>query len=384
MKIAFVTNSIYTFGGEQRVVSIIANELSKKHEVTIFTTDPINHTELPYEISDNITVKFFKPFESNIFIKGFRFLLRFSAFEKLKFKTSVQEFCYYNKINAKRLYALLGNEFNIVIGVSGELTMLLGLSHQFGLKSKTLGWEHSSFDAYFRLKNRNFYNFDKLWIKCTKDMTKIVLLNDYYVEQYTQAFNNNCISIYNPRSFVSEQKSPLTDKSFITCCRFEYVKGIDLLLQSFLKFAESNNDWKLKLVGEGIALEECKKIVKEHNLSDRVLFLGKRYDIKELLLDSSVFVLPSRWEGFPMSLTEACETGLPSIFFDIPASIPFAKNNTGIKCPSYDIDSFANAMAELANSEKKRKEISEAAIKFADKLSIENISKQWFDLIESL
>lgn len=382
MKIAIITNSIYTFGGEQRVVCLIANELSKKYNVTIYTTDKTENNI--YHISDNIEKIFFKPFESNILIKGFRFFLRFPILKNLKKLQFVQSICYYNKINAIKLINLLENKYDVVIGVSGELTMLLGLAQKYGLKSKTIGWEHNSFNNYFRIKNQSFYKMDKLWLYCTEKINKIVLLNELYTEQYSKTFNKSCTYIYNPRSFISTKKADLVNKTFITCCRFVEGKGIDLLLKSFKSFSEINQDWKLLLVGEGPEKNKYLKFIKKNNLSERIIFLGKRNDIKELLLDSSVYVLPSRWEGFPMSLTEAYEVGLPCIFYDIDAIVPFSKNNSGLICKSYDTKDFANAMQKFATSYELRKEYSTNAISFANQLSIENISKQWFELIESL
>lgn len=386
-KIAFITNSVFTFGGEQRVVCIIANELAKKYDVTVFTTDNPENKENPYKLDSNISVKYFKPFNAGLLIKGLRFLMRFPILKKLKRFQFIQKIVYYNKGMAERLNNTLdfGNNYDIVIGVSGELTMLLGLAKRFGLNSKTIGWEHNSFEAYFRTKSLLFANMDKLWKDCTSGLIdKFVLLNEDYVEKWTKAFGADCTYIYNPRSFTSELKSVCTEKVFIACCRFVKGKGIDLLLKSFNLFCQKNNDWKLLLVGEGPLKQSYIDYVKENNLEHRVDFLGKRYDIKELLISSSIYALSSRWEGFPMSLTEAYEVGIPAIFYDIPATIPFRKNNEALCCKSYDTAEYANAMLKLAENDDLRKKMGKNAVKMAESISIENIREQWFDLIEKL
>ncbi len=123
VKIAFITNSVFTFGGEQRVVCIIANELAKKYDVTVFTTDKADNKENPYNLDSKIQIKYFIPFNANIFVKGFRFLLRFPVIKQLKNLCFVQKIIYYNKRTALKLNDKLKNNYNIVIGVSGELTV---------------------------------------------------------------------------------------------------------------------------------------------------------------------------------------------------------------------------------------------------------------------
>lgn len=384
-KIAIITNSIFTFGGEQRVVCIIANELAKKFDLTIFTTDDKNNHENLYSLSTKIKVEYFKPFSCNYFVKALRFLTRFPLLKKIKNFQFIQKLFYYNKNTATRLKNILeSKDFDLIIAVSGELTMLLGLSLQYGLNCKSIGWEHNSFEAYFRTKGLLFYKMDKLWINCTKTIHRFILLNEDYVEKYKTTFNSNCSYIYNPRSFVSKEKSSQEEKNFVACCRFVKGKGIDLLLDSFLTFSKQDKNWKLLLVGDGPLLQEYKSFVKKHKLEKRVLFLGKRNDIKDILLKSSVYVLSSRWEGFPMSLTEAYEVGLPAIFYDIPATIPFNKNHEAICCKRYDTSDFANSMLKLAENKELRKQLANNAIKFADSISIENIRDRWFFEINAL
>ncbi len=85
-----------------------------------------------------------------------------------------------------------------------------------------------------------------------------------------------------------------------------------------------------------------------------------------------------------MSLTEAYEVGIPAIFFDIPATIPFRKNNEGICCKSYNVQEYADAMLKLASDESLRIEMGKNAIKFAESISIENIILQWQKEINEL
>ena len=194
----------------------------------------------------------------------------------------------------------------------------------------------------------------------------------------------DCSVVYNPRSFVSSQKSSLTHKQFIACGNLVEAKGFDLLIDSFRKYAKMEADWKLVIVGDGPLRSQLEQRVNRYHLEKRIVFIGYVDDVKPFLLNSSVYLLSSRWEGFPMCVTEAFEMGLPVISYDIPAMIPLMKNNEGIKVKRYEINDFSNAMYQLATKPKLRKQMSENAIQMAETISIENIGQQWSEKIDAL
>ncbi len=75
--------------------------------------------------------------------------------------------------------------------------------------------------------------------------------------------------------------------------------------------------FRLLFVGTGATLAEVREMARELGLEDRVTFTGDRSDVPDLLRQSSIFVLPSRWEGFPISILEAMRAGLPVIAADV-------------------------------------------------------------------
>lgn len=380
-KIAILANSVYTCGGEQRVTCIVANELSKSNEVTIYTEDK-SFDSNPYGLNDNVVVQAFSPFAAGIITKGFRFLFKLPLFSLLRNFPVSWKITHFNKKLALRLKTLLDGKYDTVVAVSDRFSLLLALSKKYGLNSKTIMWEHNSFECYFRTKNHRCWKQDKLFSDYSKYFDECIVLNEDYAEKYKKYLGIDCKVIYNPRSFNSEKKADLINKSIISCCVLEIqAKGLDLLLDSFEIFASKNSDWTLKIVGDGQDKTKLENIVKEKGLSDRVEFLGYRSDIKELLLESSIFVLPSRWEGFPMSLTEAYECGLPVVVYDIPATLPFRKNDSCFVCKAFDVNEYAERLLQLANDFELRKKLGKRATEFSSQISIENIIKKWLEII---
>ena len=77
--------------------------------------------------------------------------------------------------------------------------------------------------------------------------------------------------------------------------------------------ATSNLDVYYIIVGQGGLEEHLKSVAQNHNISDRVKFLGFRNDIVELCKSSDIFVFPSFREGLPVALMEAMASGLPCV-----------------------------------------------------------------------
>lgn len=95
--------------------------------------------------------------------------------------------------------------------------------------------------------------------------------------------------------------------------RFMDVKNHELLLHSFAELARKHSNVILQLIGEGPLLEQMKELSYELKIADQVEFLGPQPDVYTYLNRADVLVLPSKYEGVPMTLIEAMGTGLPII-----------------------------------------------------------------------
>lgn len=92
--------------------------------------------------------------------------------------------------------------------------------------------------------------------------------------------------------------------------RFVKVKNHEFLIDIFLKIKEKKSNAVLLLVGQGELEQMIRLKVKEYGLEDSVIFAGLRTDIYELMQAMDVFILPSLYEGLPVTLIEAQSAGL--------------------------------------------------------------------------
>lgn len=108
-------------------------------------------------------------------------------------------------------------------------------------------------------------------------------------------------------------------KRMIGIGRLTRQKGFDELLASASGWATRDvmRDWELWLVGDGEDRARLAAQVDRLGLADFVYLAGWRSDVRRLLADSDLFLLPSRWEGMPNALLEACALGKACLCRDV-------------------------------------------------------------------
>jgi len=118
----------------------------------------------------------------------------------------------------------------------------------------------------------------------------------------------------------------------------------------------------LIVVGGGEQRDELIARAAALGIADRVHFLGPRRDLGNLLAAMDVFVMPSLWEGLPLSLVLAMGAGLPSVATAV-AGIPEVVNDgvTGVLVPAGDPVALGGALARLFGDQRLRRQIGEAA-----------------------
>lgn len=380
-RIAIFAPAVFSVGGEQRVVTILANEFARLHDVTIFTNERSFSTNSK-KFDSRIKIKSYFPYGKRPSQRILRFVYRQHKTDFFEKHTEWVNYLFYSNNAVSKMIRTVGNNYDVVIAVSEHLSVILGKAKQKGLNCKAIGWEHSSYEAYFETPDIHLWKREKIFIKAAKWLDEIIVLNDDVKNKYWKNMGLSCKVIYNPRSFVSERKSSLENKLFVSCGRFVEVKGFDLLIEAFDRFTQKESEWKLMIIGDGPMRQEIEREVKEKGIEARVIFTGYIDDVQEKMTEGSIYLLSSRWEGFPMCVTEAYEVGLPMISFDIPAVEPLTGHNEGIVVPAFDISAYADAMVYLAENKELREDMAKNAIKMAESISIEKIEKNWETLFD--
>lgn len=139
-----------------------------------------------------------------------------------------------------------------------------------------------------------------------------------------------------------------TEPVVIMVARFEPPKDFATLLRAMATL--SDFAWRLWLVGDGPLLAGTQALASGLGLT-RVEFLGTRADVPELLAQSDVFVLASKFEGLPISIVEAMRAGLPVIASSVGGIPELVDATSGILVPPGNSAALAVAVARLLRSQ---------------------------------
>jgi len=131
--------------------------------------------------------------------------------------------------------------------------------------------------------------------------------------------------------------------------------------------------WVLELIGDGPDLSRWKNWVARRGWSDRVFFDGQRLDVPELLERCSIFVLASRWEGFPRSILEAMRASLPVVVSDVGGCREAVLDGkTGFLVPAGDAKALAGKIEALVlNSQLRRSLGSAGRLRYEEEFTFE-------------
>jgi len=115
--------------------------------------------------------------------------------------------------------------------------------------------------------------------------------------------------------------------------------------------------WSLHLVGDGPDMVRWQTWVEGKSWGSRVVFHGLSHDVPGLLSQSDIFILASRWEGFPLSILEAMRAGLPVVASDVGGvAEAVVEGRTGALVPAQDAEALAGALTPLLNDSNLRRE----------------------------
>lgn len=192
--------------------------------------------------------------------------------------------------------------------------------------------------------------------------------------------------IYNPLSYPITQTSH-KEKYLVAVGPQKrwHSKGFDMLIKAWSKIAPLHLDWKLQFVGANND-NYISNMVKTYCLEKRVVFLGWTDEIDKVLQTKSIYVLPSRREGFPCSLIEAMSQGCTCVAFDCktgPNEI-ITDGKSGLLAINGNIDDLANKLEMLINDEQLRCRLSAGAIEEVKRFDKNVFFAQWDNLIEEV
>lgn len=376
-KIVYCTPALYSAGGVERVVAVKANYFVEQlgYNVTIIVTEGKGR-DCFFPISDKVQVINYELYFEELwrlpfFQKVIVYLYKQHQFKKM-LKADLM------RIRPDFIISTLRREINFLTGIN-DGSLKIGELHVNRSNYRNFDVNHSN--SVKRL-------FAKLWMNSLsghiKRLDKMVVLTDSALYDWPEL--DNVVKIPDALPFKIDGKGDLSAKRVISIGRYAYDKGNDLLLQAWAIIEKEHPDWTLDIYGNGDKEPYQKQMVELGIDPQRCHLYGPISDVKNEYLSSSVFVLPSRFEGFGLVIIEAMACGVPVVAFDCengPRSI-IDDGETGFLVPPFDINVFAEKVMRLISDVNLRKQIGANAQESASQYDIDRIGQQWKHLFEEL
>lgn len=358
------------YGGIEKQVTTLANELSKEYEVEIISLYDILSGESFYQLEDKVNVKYIFNFGPNKDkIKD--------ALKKFKLITLIKQLCKALKILYTKYFGLgkIIKNLNTDILISSRIEFSKQIKRNDII---TISQEHSFIDneKYIKKVRKSF-----------KHIKYLIVMTKGAKEKYDEWLKNEKIKpevIVIP-NIIKENKSGkisnLNNRQIISVGRLEDVKDFYTLILVFSVIVKKYPNYILKIIGEGSMREKLEEQIKKCNLQKNVILTGRRTEneINNELIKSDVFVLTSKSESFSLVLCEAMNFGVPCIAFDVDVGpreiIQDGKN--GFLIENRNVDLMIERLDELLYNISLRRFLGSNSYNVAKNYYSENIINKW-------
>jgi len=382
MKICFITYTVFSHGGTQRISSTIAKELSKEHDIRLLLTTKRKEGN-PYNLDDqqikidyyelSLIRKVIRNSVTWLTTKGFFTGKRASWYSKLMFLPKQNRFL--------KKY-IKDNDFDLVVGFDVASSLWLG-SIKDDMSTPMVGRIQASFDHFFGAPDRGSWKHEEIFGDALPKLERVVVLSKDDERIFNQKLNINTHFIYNAHSLDYKKKTDLTTKKFIALGRCTHHKGFDIVVDAFNIFAKDNKDWKLEIVGDGPLKPLLEEKIISYNLADRVTLLPFSNQVEDRFSDADVFIFSSRFEGFGIVQVEALSCGLPIVASDIPITKELL-NDKGIATfyENENPEDLAKAMHTMIGQN--LQEMSRKALDYSKEFTSEKVAAKYNKLFKEV
>jgi glycosyltransferase involved in cell wall biosynthesis len=176
------------------------------------------------------------------------------------------------------------------------------------------------------------------------------------------------------------------DRLLLAVGRLCQQKGFAGLIAAFRDLAAGFPKWRLAILGEGPLRNELASQIASAGLDGRILLAGRVGNVGEWYATADLYVMTSRFEGFPNTLAEAMAHGVPAISFDCDTGPRDIIRNAvdGLLVPPGDQSALIEALRQLMADNALRQRYAERAIEVRERFTQERIIGLWESLFEDL
>jgi len=289
------------------------------------------------------------------------------------------------RIKALR-YVLSQERPDVAVGMMATANCLLALATR-GMGILTIGVEHTHPPAlplnfFWKGLRRGTYGLLDIvvaltrrsahWLRRDTLAKEVIVIPNPVI--YPLPVHNPCLA--------PEKVLPPGCKVLMGVGRLVYEKGFDLLVKAFARLSGEFREWVLVIVGSGQEKHVLQDLIRHLGISGSVFLPGKVGNLHNWYQCADVYVLSSRFEGFPNTLVEAMAYGLPVVSVDCesgPGEI-IRPGVDGFLVPSEDVDALARTLAVVMRDAHLRQRVGQSAVEVQKRFGLHKVSSMWEEL----
>jgi len=301
---------------------------------------------------------------------------------------NVENLSYLNFFKVNRLKNIfLKYRVGTVVFILSEDLKLAGLAAKLANVERIIYSRGNAIPIKNHFVNRYYFKNVLTDVLANSQATKRTILqnNPFLISE------NKIKIIYRPidiKEFTNRPYEPVYSRAnndiiLVNLGRLSKEKNQKFLIDVAVKLKEKNIPFRLYIAGGGDLEEDLKNYVVEKNISQRVIFTGFLRNVKDVLADCDIFLLPSLWEGFGYVLAEAAVLKKPIVAFNT-TSVPevVVNNESGFLTTLNNIEEFYDRIIELYHHPDLRKAFGNRGFEYIqEKFSAEKIEQQLLDYL---
>ena len=376
MKITYIYTALVTRGGADRVITNKANWLAEHgYDVMIVTDTQLGRAPIyplsPKVVLHDLAIDFSLEYGHSLPVRAWWYFKLMHQYRRKLTEVLM-------KRKSDVVITTLGRDLDFLTKIPdgsvkiGESHIARQFSRNFHLMEQKGGLHRFIARIWRKKQERDVSRLDAL-----------VLLTQADADSWQSV--TKTVVIPNPTPFYPAASSSFESHIAICVGRLNEQKGYEYLIDAWAIVSQRHPDWLLNAFGSGEIKEQLLDRIKERGVQETLFIHDPVDNIIEKYLESSLYIMSSRFEGFPMVLLEAMSCGLPCVSFDCPngARDLIRDGRNGFLVEYLNTNQLAERICELIEKDSLRRQFGANAKEDVKHYLPDSIMEHWVDLFNS-
>jgi len=228
---------------------------------------------------------------------------------------------------------------------------------------------YTAHNVFYDKKKLTKLSLTKTNIIAVGNHVKMNLMQEFHIPEERIDVIYNSVEIFeNQEMHLNPKLSSLKQQGYVllgAIGRLSEQKGMDVFVNAFSKIKKEHSKVKAVIIGDGEQREELQNLICERGLEKDVFILGYQEHVTSLISQLDLVVMPSRWEGFPLTPIEVFAMKKTIVASDIGGINEIVKDHeNGLLVAADDVEAFVAAIQKLMREETFKNRLEENARKY--------------------